>query len=80
MLGVIDIQSAGCTRISTDAEELLSTMASQAALVLRNAETHEDLEQHYRELSLMFEIQQEISSTLEYEKVLSLIVDRTRRL
>ena len=80
VLGVIDIQSAGCTRISTDAEELLSTMASQAALVLRNAETHEDLEQHYRELSLMFEIQQEISSTLEYEKVLSLIVDRTRRL
>lgn len=80
VMGVIDLQAGGCVRIDRDVEELLTTIASQAALVLRNAETHEDLEQHYRELSLLFEIQQEVSSTLEYEKVLKLIVDRTRSL
>lgn len=80
VLGVIDLQTSGCVRIDSDVEDLLTTIASQAALVFRNAETHEELEQHYRELSLLFEIQQEVSSTLEYEKVLSLIVDRTRRL
>jgi signal transduction histidine kinase len=80
VMGVIDLQTHGCARIDRKLEELLTTIASQAALVLRNAETHEDLEQHYRELSLLFEIQQEVSSTLEYEKVLALIVDRTRRL
>jgi len=80
VMGVIDLQAGGCVRIDREVEELLTTIASQAALVLRNAETHEDLEQHYRELSLLFEIQQEVSSTLEYEKVLKLIVDRTRSL
>jgi len=80
VLGVIDLQAGGCVRASVEMQELLTTIASQAAMVLRNAETHEDLEQHYRELSLLFEIQQEVSSTLEYEKVLALIVDRTRRL
>jgi len=80
VLGVIDLQAGGCARASDEVQDLLTTIASQAAMVLRNAETHEDLEQHYRELSLLFEIQQEVSSTLEYEKVLALIVDRTRRL
>lgn len=80
VMGVIDVTSSSCTRFAYDMEELLVTIASQAALVLRNAETHEDLEQHYRELSLLYEIQQEVSSTLDYHKVLALIVDRTRRL
>lgn len=81
VMGVIDVESPPrCLRYGVDVEELLVTIASQAALVLRNAETHEDLEQHYSELSLLFEIQQEVSSTLEYKKVLKLIVDRTRRL
>jgi len=80
VMGVIDLTSWTCTRFNREMQELLVTIASQAALVLRNANTHEDLEQHYRELSLLFEIQQEISSTLEYQKVLTLIVERTRRL
>jgi signal transduction histidine kinase len=80
VMGVIDVTSSACARFGHEMEELLVTIASQAALVLRNAKTHEDLEQHYRELSLLYEIQQEVSSTLEYQKVLALIVDRTRRL
>lgn len=80
VMGVIDVNSNLCPRFDSEMEELLVTIASQAAMVLRNAKTHEDLEQHYRELSLLYEIQQEISSTLDYQKVLALIVDRTRRL
>lgn len=80
VLGVIDLKSNSCTRIQADMEEMLSTLASQAALVLRNASTHHDLEQHYREISLLYEIQQELTSTLEYQKVLERIVERTKRL
>src|SRR5205085_388675 len=57
-----------------------TTLASQAAIVLRNTSVHEELEQHYREISLLYEIQQEISSTIDYSKVLTLIVERTNRL
>lgn len=80
VMGVIDVSSNDCTRFTHEMEELLDTIASQAAMVLRNAKTHEDLELHYRELSLLYEIQQEVSSTLEYQKVLNLIVHRTRKL
>ena len=80
VLGVIDLKSDSCTRIQTDMEDMLATLASQAALVLRNASTHQELEQHYKEISLLYEIQQELTSTLEYQRVLELIVDRTKRL
>jgi len=80
VVGVIDIRTGACTRVEEDMEEMLATLASQAALVLRNAATHAELEQHYQEISLLYEIQQEIASTLEYEKVLQLIVERTRDL
>lgn len=80
VLGVIDLRMNTCTRIEPDMEEMLATLASQAALILRNASTHSELEQHYREISLLYEIQQEISSTVDYQKVLTLIVERTKRL
>jgi signal transduction histidine kinase len=80
VLGVIDLKSNSCTRIQPDMEEMLGTLASQAAMVLRNASTHQEIEQHYREISLLYEIQQELTSTLEYQKVLELIVERTRKL
>jgi len=80
VLGVIDLKRMDCTGIEPDTQEFLATMASQAALILRNASTHEELERHYRELSVLYEIQQEISSTLDYHRVLKLIVERTKRL
>ncbi|MGI8908556.1 MAG: GAF domain-containing protein [Candidatus Sumerlaeaceae bacterium] len=80
VLGIIDLKSDSCTRVESDMEEMIDTLASQAALVLRNASTHEELEQHYSEISLLYEIQQELTSTLEYQKVLESIVERTRRL
>ncbi len=80
VLGVIDLRPGSCARIDENLEEMLATLASQAAVILRNASTHSELEQHYREISLLYEIQQEISSTFDYQKVLSLIVERTKSL
>ena len=80
VLGVIDMRTNYCSRIEPDMEEMLSTLASQAALVLRNASIHSELEHHYREISLLYEVQQELSSTFEYENVLRVIAERTRRL
>ena len=80
VLGVIDLRARRCEGFAPDTEDMLDTLASQAALVYRNALTHEELEQHYSELSVLYEIQQESSSTFDYHTVLSLIVERVKRL
>ncbi|MGC8841951.1 MAG: GAF domain-containing protein [Candidatus Sumerlaeaceae bacterium] len=79
-LGVIDIFARRQRLFDADTREFLSTLASLAAQVLRNAVTHEELEQHYREISLLYEIQQEMASTLDYQSVLKLIVHRTKQI
>jgi hypothetical protein len=79
-LGVIDLTARRCEPFDPETEEFLATLASQAAQVLRNAVTHEELEQHYREISLLYEIQQEMASTLDYGSVLKLIVHRTKQI
>ncbi|AXA36172.1 Sensor protein of zinc sigma-54-dependent two-component system [Candidatus Sumerlaea chitinivorans] len=78
--GVIDLVAERSKRFEPETEEFLSTLASQAAQVLRNALIYEELEQHYREISLLYEIQQEIASTLDYNSVLQLIVHRTKQI
>lgn len=80
ILGVVDLLLAERPQPGDDVLELLSTLAGQAAQVLRNASTHEELEQRYREMSLLYEIQQEMASAFNYRKVLTLIVERTQRL
>ncbi len=79
-LGAIDIFARRQQSFDPDTREFLSTLASLAAQVLRNAVTHEELEQHYREISLLYEIQQEMASTLDYNSVLKLIVHRTKQI
>lgn len=80
VMGVLDLRAHNCRPYDDQMRELLTTLAAQAALVIRNALTHEELEQHYRELSLLYEIQQEITSTFDYQNVLTLIVERTKKL
>lgn len=80
VLGVVDLHAARVVCFDQDNISFLSTLCSQAAQVMRNASTHAELEQHYREVSLLYEIQQEIASTLNYQSVLTLIVERTKRL
>jgi signal transduction histidine kinase len=79
-LGVIDIFARRRSVFDADTREFLATLASLVAQVLRNAVTHEELEQHYREISLLYEIQQEMASTLDYQSVLKLIVHRTKQI
>ncbi len=79
-LGVIDVFAERRGLFDADTREFLATLASLAAQVLRNAVTHEELEQHYREISLLYEIQQEMASTLDYQSVLKLIVHRTKQI
>lgn len=78
-LGVLDL-TVNEDESHHDLIEMLVTLASQAGQVLRNALTHQELQAHYRELSLLYEIQQEIVSTFDYQNVLDLIVERIRRL
>ena len=80
VMAVLDMQARRCSPFDTETEELLTTLAAQAALVIRNALNHEELAQHYRELSLLYEIQQEITSAFDYHDVLTLLVARAKKL
>jgi signal transduction histidine kinase len=66
--------------IPPDLEEILITLGAQASLLLRAATQRQQLEQSYNELAILHDIQQEISSTVDYAKVLKIVVDRLRSL
>jgi signal transduction histidine kinase len=80
ILGVIDIQTRRIARIPPDIEEILLTLAAQAAMLIRAAIQRQQLEQSYTELAVLHEIQQEISSTVDYPKVLTIVVERLKAL
>jgi len=77
-LGVVMLQRVGAGDLSAFEEELLWMLAGHAAQVLRNAHLYGELEQSYRELSLLYEVQQEIVSAIDYHRVLRQIVHKLR--
>lgn len=80
ILGVIDIEVPRCAPFDLLTEELLSTLAAQAAQVFFNASLYAELDQHYREVSLLYEVQQMITSTVDYHNLLALLVESAKRM
>jgi len=77
-LGVVVLRRVGTSDLRPVEEELLWMLAGHAAQVLHNAHLYGELEQSYRELSLLYEIQQEIVSALDYQRVLRQIVQKLK--
>jgi signal transduction histidine kinase len=77
-LGVVVLRRVGTCDLSEVEEELLWMLAGHAAQVLHNAHLYGELEQSYRELSLLYEVQQEIVSAIDYHRVLHQIVQKLK--
>jgi len=77
-LGVVVLRRVGTSDLRPVEEELLWMLAGHAAQVLHNAHLYGELEQSYRELSLLYEVQQEIVSALDYQRVLRQIVQKLK--
>lgn len=77
-LGVVVLRRGGPSDLSAVEEELLWLLAGHAAQVLHNCRLYGELEQSYRELSLLYEVQQEIVSAIDYHSVLRQIVQKLK--
>jgi len=75
-LGVVALRRVGASDLSMVEEELLWMLAGHAAQVLHNARLYAELEQSYRELSLLYDVQQQIVSAIDYQRVLRQIVQK----
>ncbi|MBA3534184.1 MAG: GAF domain-containing protein, partial [Ardenticatenales bacterium] len=79
IIGVLDIQSEQPDTFETHDQVLLQTLADQVAIALQNAERYA-LEQQRRLLAeTLQESSNALNSTLEHERVLSLILEQLAR-
>ena len=63
-------------RFNTGDVNLLSLLAGQAATAIENARLHEETRRRLEELSATEEIMEELSSTLDFDKVIQLVLDK----
>jgi PAS domain S-box-containing protein len=68
-MGVITIESPNLDAFSKTQEQILTQLASQAAIALSNAWLYQELEEHLREQALLFQAGKEIAVRLESDSV-----------
>lgn len=78
--GLLNICSLQKKAFNSDNLRILSTLANTAAISLENARLYRGMTQKVSELSTLFEVGKTISSTLDLEKVLTLILEVATRL
>jgi len=74
-MGVITIESLNPSTFSTGQEQILTQLASQAAIAISNAWIYQELEGHLREQALLFQAGKEITASLESDAITHAIVD-----
>src|SRR3954464_3816899 len=79
IVGVVNVQSV--TERAWDKDEIafLQTIANQVAGIIEKGRLQREAERKLREVSALFEVSNVLTSTLELDEVLSLIVDRLVR-
>jgi GAF domain-containing protein len=80
VIGVMTVQSTRKAGLyDEDHERLLSAMANQAAGAVANARGYSELEERLTELSVFNEIGTALGSVLEFDELLNVIYEQTRR-
>jgi phosphoserine phosphatase RsbU/P len=80
LVGVINLESPQIAAFSEDDKRLLQALAAQGVFAWRSVTRFEAEQRARRELELLADIDRAISSTLELETVLQLIVQRSSEL
>ena len=81
VLGVIAVQSVDTPDLYNEHDrDILTTIASQAAIALENARLFQETQRRAEETAALAEVGREISVTLELETVLTRIADYAREL
>jgi K+-sensing histidine kinase KdpD len=79
IVGVMNVQSVASRAFDKEQIEFLQTIANQLAGIIEKGRLQREAERKLREMSALFEVSNVLTSTLELNEVLSLIVDRLVR-
>ncbi|MEZ7891176.1 MAG: GAF domain-containing protein [Candidatus Wallbacteria bacterium] len=78
--GILNVNSTIENAFTEDNMRTLSTFASQVAIAIENSRSYELMERKIKELSMLFEVSRTITSTLDLNNVLELIVSISAQL
>jgi K+-sensing histidine kinase KdpD len=79
IVGVMNVQSVAERPFDKGEIEFLQTIANQVAGIIEKGRLQRESERKLREVSALFEVSNVLTSTLDLDEVLSLIVDRLVR-
>jgi PAS domain S-box-containing protein len=79
VIGVINVEHPGLDAFDEEDQQALEALAAQAAIAIDNARLFESEQQRVRHLELVSSVAQEVSSSLDLEKVLNALVDGLAR-
>jgi K+-sensing histidine kinase KdpD len=79
IVGVVNVQSEQERAFDKESIEFLQTIANQVAGIIEKGRLQREAERKLREVSALFEVSNILTSTLELDEVLSLIVGRLVR-
>ncbi len=77
IIGVVNVTDVEQPRSFTERDlRLLELFASQAAIAIENARLHDETKRRLVELAALGEIVDELSSTLDFQRVIELVLDK----
>ncbi|MGH2498873.1 MAG: GAF domain-containing protein, partial [Candidatus Limnocylindria bacterium] len=79
VIGVMNVQTVEARDFDRAEIDFLQTIANQVAGIIEKGRLQRDAERKLREVSALFEVSNVLTSTLELDEVLSLVVDRLVR-
>src|SRR6266852_3077642 len=79
IVGVVNVQSVRERSFDKEEIEFLQTIANQVAGIIEKGRLQREAERKLREVSALFEVSNILTSTLDLDEVLALIVDRLVR-
>jgi K+-sensing histidine kinase KdpD len=79
VIGVMNVQTVELREFEHGEIDFLQTIANQVAGIIEKSRLQRDAERKLREVSALFEVSNILTSTLELDEVLGLVVDRLVR-
>ena len=79
VIGVMNVQTVELREFERGEIDFLQTIANQVAGIIEKSRLQRDAERKLREVSALFEVSNVLTSTLELDEVLGLVVDRLVR-
>src|SRR6266513_5996221 len=79
VIGVMNVQTIEARDFGREEIDFLQTIANQVAGIIEKGRLQREAERKLREVSALFEVSNVLTSTLDLDEVLSLVVDRLVR-